>query len=562
MKKLKIWSIMMLIAMALPMMVACGGDDSSDGGGNEDSQLISKAIGTWMCTQSTDSGQGQTYQGLMVGKEVTIYANGTYSSTASSFGYTGTYTVNGNKITARSNNGNTFVITVSISGDRMTWDGTASNGVTFRYIFVREDDASHQTIIPISNEMISSTSWKVKNINIERGKSSSIQNGKVIKFNGDGSCEGFHTMETAWRINSGRIETYYKKTNEPIYVYTLLSQNGDEVQVRVNGTLDDDLSAVLTMEKQNDVPIKDYFSTRDGVIGVRNGCYSSCANFLESQRSLENLRISGAAGSITPLTNNVKKAWESAYETISLANNFLYASETLEDFGINMRENEKKEAIAEVRALRAFVYYNIAVLWGNAPLITKTIDVTEMVQHSSQNTIFDFASVEISAAIESLPSYNINELGHFTRDAGLAFMAELHLSLGNSYKAKSIIARIDSEKYKGELPTNITNYQDAKCTIWTFCTVHDDFQGNRVLNYYPIYTYNHLVLFEKEASGNTSSLVDDWKNTKYMDYGYWATLKRMGKAQTVTGCQDYELLMPFPNAYIMSSPNVKQNPGY
>ena len=42
MKKLKIWSMMMLMVMALPMMVACGG-------GDEDTTPITKSqlIGTW-----------------------------------------------------------------------------------------------------------------------------------------------------------------------------------------------------------------------------------------------------------------------------------------------------------------------------------------------------------------------------------------------------------------------------------------------------------------------------------------------------------------------------------
>ena len=36
MKKIKIWSMMMLVALALPMMVACGGDDDNGGGGSND----------------------------------------------------------------------------------------------------------------------------------------------------------------------------------------------------------------------------------------------------------------------------------------------------------------------------------------------------------------------------------------------------------------------------------------------------------------------------------------------------------------------------------------------
>ena len=101
MRKIKFWSMLMLMGMLIPLAVSCGGDDDGDGGGSTDGDLIAKAVGTWMCTQSTDTQQGQSYQGLMVGKEVTINANGTYTSTASTFGYTGTYTVSGNKITPR-----------------------------------------------------------------------------------------------------------------------------------------------------------------------------------------------------------------------------------------------------------------------------------------------------------------------------------------------------------------------------------------------------------------------------------------------------------------------------
>lgn len=51
MKKLKIWSMMMLVAIVLPIMVACGGDD----GNGQDSQIEaaydkvkSQIIGSWV----------------------------------------------------------------------------------------------------------------------------------------------------------------------------------------------------------------------------------------------------------------------------------------------------------------------------------------------------------------------------------------------------------------------------------------------------------------------------------------------------------------------------------
>ena len=124
-----------LMMMMVVMMTACGGDDND---GNID---VNQAVGTWMCVQSTDTYRGQSVTGLLVGTEITIKADGTYTSTASSstsvMGKSGTYTINGNTITARTS-GYTFVMTASFNGNRMTWDGTATNGVNFHYIFQKK----------------------------------------------------------------------------------------------------------------------------------------------------------------------------------------------------------------------------------------------------------------------------------------------------------------------------------------------------------------------------------------------------------------------------------------
>jgi hypothetical protein len=85
--------------------------------------------------------------------------------------------------------------------------------------------------------------------------------------------------------------------------------------------------------------------------------------------------------------------------------------------------------------------------------------------------------------------------------------------------------------------------------------------------------HNQLYLYEILGSkeGLLLPLVDTsldgkiesyWLASDYLDYGYWAALKRMGKAQEVTGCFDYELLMPIPYIDILQNPNLSQNPNY
>ena len=571
MKQFKLLSMLLAILM-VPMMVSCGGDDEKDDKPSGD-DLIIKASGTWMCTQSVDAMNGQSLQGLMVGKEITINPNGTYTSTAPTFGYSGTYTVSGNKITAHSDAGGTFIINVSISGDRMTWDGTANNGVSFRYIFERENN-----VVPsekaFTKELIAGDfQWKVNSISIKRGASSIITEGKTIRFNEDGSCEGFHSMENAWRINNGRIETYYKQTEEPIYVYTLLSSNSDELLVRIDGTLDNNLQAEVLLIKDiipNSTTTEDnVFGSKEQILAILNSSYSACAEFQTWQFKLEDIRRNpNTVHQINANSAEVRNTWQYAYRTINIINLVLEKKDAVME---KMGNQDGKALIAELRALRAFVNYNIGMLFGNIPLLTKVLaDNDNQITQSSQAEVFQFAYDEINSVLDDLrPSFE-QENGQirFNKDAGLMLKAELAMSLGNKQLAAATLNQIEKSRYYN---TRSVSSSLDRSFIWALYT-----QQN---TYCPVYTVMHTNLYLYENSGSKDGLdlptidlnkdgkpdedVESfWHASEYTDYGYWAALKRMGKAQEVTGCFDYELLMPIPAQEINSYPNFKQNPGY
>ncbi len=132
---LRYYFAILLVCVLCVNLTACSSSD--DGNDLPPVTDVKQAVGTWMCIESVDNYRGQSSQGLMVGKQVTIKSDGTFTSTSSSFGYSGTYTMSGSTITAKSSAG-TFLVTVYLSGDTMKWNGTASNGVTFEYTFKRE----------------------------------------------------------------------------------------------------------------------------------------------------------------------------------------------------------------------------------------------------------------------------------------------------------------------------------------------------------------------------------------------------------------------------------------
>lgn len=77
--------------------------------------------------------------------------------------------------------------------------------------------------------------------------------GNDAKFYSDGACRGFFSMEDSYEIKNGKVYTYYARTKEPMYVYTLLSvteSNGTTaMSIRVDGTLDDHSSFTIKVER-------------------------------------------------------------------------------------------------------------------------------------------------------------------------------------------------------------------------------------------------------------------------------------------------------------------------
>ncbi|MBR5697994.1 MAG: hypothetical protein IKX44_05150 [Prevotella sp.] len=93
--------------------------------------------------------------------------------------------------------------------------------------------------------------WKITNIagNNEHGNWLFV--GSEAEFKSDGTCKGWFSMEDAYKIEGGRIKTYNARTSEPMFVYTLLSQNGATLSVKMDGTLDDNSTCTLTLKKVN-----------------------------------------------------------------------------------------------------------------------------------------------------------------------------------------------------------------------------------------------------------------------------------------------------------------------
>lgn len=83
-----------------------------------------------------------------------------------------------------------------------------------------------------------------------------LQKGQYMTFNANGTCSTGFSMEDSWKNENGVIKTFYKETDEPMYIYTLLSRKGTEYEVQMKGTINDNTSLKITLRKVENVSLE------------------------------------------------------------------------------------------------------------------------------------------------------------------------------------------------------------------------------------------------------------------------------------------------------------------
>lgn len=331
-----------------------------------------------------------------------------------------------------------------------------------------------------------------------------------------------------------------------------------------NGVIDNN-----DKEETYDVPhAGNIWEDKNKVLATLNSGYMYAQKFNSAQQQLEYIRTGKVAEDapwwasylssemITSRSSIVNLAFNNASYAITTMNFLINSKNNIEPTTIDLDSKEQNAILGQAIALRAFIYYNIAMLWRNVPLVTQAMgDITPVLQ----SEVYNFALSEVEKAINLLPSkYESAQETKilFTKDAALMLKAEILLTLGNKSGAANVLSHIEDSNYNSAIENTAaiySNYASAKPLIFALQV------ENSCL---PIYTYNHYKLLTMEAQNNTKELANEWKKLPCTEYGYWAALKRNGIAQSITGCKDYELLMPFPESELNLNPSLAQNPGY
>ena len=269
---------------------------------------------------------------------------------------------------------------------------------------------------------------------------------------------------------------------------------------------------------------------------ILDNLYSDTATYINMQ-----LEVSKKMGSFRAESKEVLDLWNKGFNIVSNTNSMLGSMGGVIFSGM-AREVEDK--LNHLRAIRAFVLYNMNLMWGGIPLYTPDMSPEEYseVGRSTEKEVLEHLIKELNQF--EMPVFDWSTKYIIREQTRYALLTECYLAVENYDKA-----------------LYCANYSEAI----------DGWQYNFILKYYPyvgadftgiiIYEWKMIDLYRNEAQRKLTNLESEWDKVFKNRYGYWAAMKRMGYAMDKAQCQGYQLLLPIPFTYVYNY-NLTQNPGY
>ena len=396
----------------------------------------------------------------------------------------------------------------------------------------------------------------------------------TFKENGIYKGEGYWGSGEGTYSVSGRNITAYI-SNEPYIKYEVLdiTESGDEEDLDLFAEIKITLVASeqniwVTCKKVEDLDAKpeDSYISSDNLFTNENSAkmavasaYGYMRDFELYQHFIEYNAINNQRSQLSVSSSLIEKAWETAYKTIKASNTVIK--------GLSTSDQQEWTASYDchARVIRAFVYYNLATLWGDVPYITESNynDMDALIAGIPRTNLTTILGEEITSVTQSMDELNDLASGSadFSKDAINLLLAEMCLYRKELASTKAYLNAINKDIYTG-IPIFSISLTDINAG-YSSPSFYNQYKGliwDEHAEHVNIYVASTIDLYRKEAENETASILAEW--TSQPQYGYWAVLNRLGKAQEVTGCEAHETLMPIPESEMRNNRNMTQNAGY
>lgn len=204
----------------------------------------------------------------------------------------------------------------------------------------------------------------------------------------------------------------------------------------------------------------DYYSTPEGVNAIVNAGYSylrwGCAGenmtilsemgtdlFTEASDGGNKAAFNQYGSQLNPDNSILRSLWENHYKGISNSN---IAIEQIEKS--DLAEDKKKVKIAEMKFIRAFLYFDLVQQFGKIPLEIKgSTQVSTSFKRSSVSEVYNQIITDLTEAEESLPfEVSTTNKGMATSSAAAHLLAKVYLTRGSAVSED-----------RGQEPTDMNN---------------------------------------------------------------------------------------------------------
>jgi hypothetical protein len=134
--------------------------------------------------------------------------------------------------------------------------------------------------------------------------------------------------------------------------------------------------------------------------------------------------------------------WNDYYQGIFRANTLLQKIS-----GVSMSDDLKKRFTAETKALRAFCYFNLEIMFKNIPLLLEPLTATNMydVKQATPTEVYAQIEKDLTEAIADLPATvpTDTEGGRFTKGAAQALLGKVYLYENKKDLAAAQLAQVN-----------------------------------------------------------------------------------------------------------------------
>ena len=194
-------------------------------------------------------------------------------------------------------------------------------------------------------------------------------------------------------------------------------------------------SDFLDRTPEDEVPVEGFFKTEQDLYFAANALYSFLdivnTSYLENitdNCTNEQFWVSGyqiATGGATPTDGYFLHFWENNYNYIQRANRLIENANNVTDID----EAKRAQYVGEAKFVRAYLYEQLAGLFGAVPFVTTSISPEETANLTRTPVSEIRASIvnDLTEAARDLPLTTPNEWGRATKGAALALKARILL---------------------------------------------------------------------------------------------------------------------------------------